>query len=381
MDGTGVFGPAGTRETTASLVDHFQVRATVDAPIEVPLYCQLFISGTGYSDTILIPLIVGDSLNLPVGPDPYGYRIYDWTDSCYQELPVYDWFELRGVGEVLTIGDDETRWLELPDNFGFWRYYGIDYRMISICANGWIAADTTRRCDFNNVELPYSGAPPNIVAFLWDDLAPSRYGAILYHYDRPRHRFVIQFDSVSYFGIPDRWEKVQIQLFDTAVAGSEQDNPIAIQFHTVNDFRSVTVGLQNRDGSAGLTYLWNGNYPRTAASLIPARALFIKRSILTGQAESLREMFFDEAPKVMPNPFRQEMVLQLNPVRAISGAARIYQSDGRLVRRISPERSRPGRYLWDGKDELGKKVAPGLYFIVVPDGTGQFRPTKVIFSP
>lgn len=381
LDGDGVFGPAGTGETTASLVDGFRIRAMDDAPVEVPLYCDLFLSGSGYSDTILIPIIVGDSMNLPVGPDSYGYRIYDWTDSCYQEMPVYDWFELRGVGEVLTIGDDETRWLELPADFGFWRYYGVNYRNVSICANGWIAADTTSRCDFTNVELPYSGAPPNIIAFLWDDLAPSRYGTILYYYDRQAHRFIVQFDSVSYFGMPDRWEKVQIQLFDTAVAGSNQDNPIAIQFQTVNEFRSVTVGLQNRDGSAGLTYLWNGNYPRTAAPLMPARALFIKPGVTTGLAESPGAMFVDRPLRVAPNPFRRKMVLELNGVPGISVEARVYQPDGRLVKRITPERSRVVRYFWDGRDERGRMVAPGLYFIVVLDGTGQFQPAKVIFSP
>lgn len=248
-------------------------------------------------------IILGDSMNLPLGPDAYGYRIYDWTDSCYQELPAYEWLELRGVGEILTIGDDETRWLEFPADFGFWRYYGGSYRWMSVCANGWVAADTTSRCDFVNVELPYTGAPPNIVAFLWDDLAPSRYGNIFYYYDRQGHRFIVEFDSIPYFGLTNKWERVQVQVFDSTIAGSDQDNPITIQFQTVNDFRSGTVGLQNRDGSSGLTDLWTGNYPRTAAPLIPERALSIIRAEPTGGEEGFSRKLLDTQITAFPNPF------------------------------------------------------------------------------
>lgn len=117
-------------------------------------------------------------MNLPVGSDNYGYMIYDWTDYCYNQLPQFQWKEVKGIGQRVIIGDDEIVWFELPSSFGFWRYYGTPYHFISICCNGWVAADTTRLCDFTNVQLPYTGAPFNIVAFLWDDLAPTRYGNI-----------------------------------------------------------------------------------------------------------------------------------------------------------------------------------------------------------
>ncbi len=183
LDGDGAFGAAGENETTTSAGDWYRVRALSDAPIEEPAYCDLILSGSGYDDTVTIPIVVGDSMNLPAGPDEYGYRIYDYTDSCYASMPTYDWFELRGVGTKLELGDDQTLVLPLPESFGTWRYYGQDYTRLSVCSNGFIAADSTDRCDFRDVVLPYEGAPPGIIAFLWDNLDPTQGGSVWYYHD------------------------------------------------------------------------------------------------------------------------------------------------------------------------------------------------------
>ncbi|MGQ9707958.1 MAG: hypothetical protein ACUVUR_03670 [bacterium] len=379
VDELGEFGPAGTGETTSSAVDRFRVRATEPVPIETPLYCRLFLTGTGYNDTLSVPIIVGDSMNLPVGPDSYGYCIYDWTDSCYAEIPEYDWVELRELGERLVLDDDETRSLELPEGFGVWRYYGIPYRHISICANGWIAADTTSRCDFTNVELPYGGAPPNIVAFLWDDLAPSRYGGIWYYYDRTGRRFIVEFDSISYFGMPERWEKVQVQIYDTSVAGLGNDNPIEFHFQTVNDFRSVTVGLQNQDGSAGLTYFWNEHYPRTAARLDFERSLRVQVVRQTGVTERISGRLLESPFSVSPTLFRNQTWITFAEGRTVPEVA-VYRADGTLIKRLKPVSSDRGAIIWDGRDASGEMVNGGIYFINVM-AAGRTVSKKVVRLP
>ncbi len=379
IDQSGEFGAAGPGETTSSNPDHFRVRAKQDAPIEAPLYCDLILTGTGYNDTILVPIIVGDSMNLPLGPDGYGYLIYDWTDSCYTQRPEYDWFELRGLGERLIIGDDETRSLELPEGFGVWRYYGIPYRHISICANGWIAADTTSRCDFTNVELPYRNAPPNIVAFLWDDLAPSRYGNIWYYYDTTNHRFIVEFDSISYFGMQDKWEKVQVQIYDTSQLVSGGDNPIVVHFKTVNDFRSVTVGMQNREGSAGLTYLCNERYSRTAAPLVPLHSLRIQAGEPTGNEESVNRKMSKPSFTVVPNPFKNQVRIIFEPESNDEMKVAVYRADGSLIKRLGSN-PQDRIWIWDGRDQYGVTVQSGIYFIRA-EKQGRIATEKVVRLP
>lgn len=362
IDGSGAFGLCTGGDTVAS-TDGFRVAAASNAPVEVPLYCELRLTGAGFSETLCVPLLVGDSMNLPAGPDPGGYRIYDWTDSCYERRPDYDWLELRGLGTALTIGDDETRTLPLPPLFRPWRYYGQAYDSISICSNGWVAAGTTDRCDFVNVELPYPGAPPNIVALVWDDLAPSLGGSIWYHHDTAGHRFVVEFDSIYYFGRPGKWEKVQVQVFDTTVATPTGDNSIAVQFRTTNDFAGATVGLQNRDGSAGLTHVWNGNYPRVACPLRPFRALRFETVAPSG-AEERRTAAGPARIVATPNPFR------LGTRLTVPGAGRlaIRDASGRHVRTLVAPAGQTG-VRWDGRDWAGRRVGPGAYFAVLA-GTG-----------
>ena len=45
--------------------------------------------------------------------------------------------------------------------------------------------------------------------------------------------------------------------------------------------------------------------------------------------------------------------------------ASIYSVEGRLIRRLLKGRTGPGRYdlTWDGRNEVGLAVSPGVYFV------------------
>ncbi len=334
LDPNGSFAAVAEGETTSSAGNGFRVRAAITAPVEMPAYCNLVLAGNGYHDTVLIPVLVGDSTNLPAGPDAGGYRIYDYTDSGYARLPVYDWFELRGRGTRLVLGGDETRPVPLPERFGPWRYYGVDYDTISICSNGWVAAGWTDRCDFVNVELPYPNAPPNIVAVQWDDLDPTAFGSIWYFHDTANHRFIVEYDSVPYFGHVRDWEKVQFQLYDQTVTTPTGDNSMMVQFQTANNFTQATVGFQNRDGSIGLTHTCNNWYPRVSAPLAARRALRFETTEFTGVERTGGQPPSPAVPTltVRPNPTRGSvMVMTPFALRPAPSALRICDSSGRLV--------------------------------------------------
>jgi hypothetical protein len=49
------------------------------------------------------------SSTTPLGPDEYGYVIYDWTDTAYPEAPVYAWIPIAPANGGL----GTTNWLSL----------------------------------------------------------------------------------------------------------------------------------------------------------------------------------------------------------------------------------------------------------------------------
>jgi hypothetical protein len=369
LDGYGAFGAAGEGETTASSADGFRVRALANAPVEEPAYCRLVLIAFGYTDTVKIPIVVGDSMNLPAGPDAYGYRIYDYTDSCYSQMPVYDWQELRGLGTLLPLGDDETKVLHLPEWFGTWQYYGQDYTRLSVCSNGFIAADSTDRCDFRDVVLPYAGAPPNIVAFAWDNFDPTRGGAVWYRFDSTAHRLVVEFDSVPYFAVSGMWEKVEVLLYDRTVPTPTGDNSIVIQYHSLNYPQALSVGLQNSDGSAGLCHTWNDWYPRVSAPLKAGTAIRLEPVSLAGVEEPVVTGQVAAATlSAWPNPSRGRTQIAFGPGLAVGSTVRLFDGSGRLVRVLFLQSSIVNHQssmsvVWDGRDDSGAPAAPGMYFV------------------
>ncbi|UCG42627.1 MAG: hypothetical protein JSU73_12320 [candidate division WOR-3 bacterium] len=378
VDGSGAFGPAAEGDTTVS-TDGFRVCAGSEARVELPLYCDLILVATGYTDTVQVPLVVGDSMNLPTGPDDYGYVIYDHTDSCYDRMPVYDWVELRGLGTELVLGEDDIATLALPESFGAWQWYGSSFDSISICSNGFVVPGTGDRVDFVNVLLPYRNAPPNILAVVWDNLHPPDHGHIWYHHDQAGHRFIVEFDSLAYFATPGRWDKVQVQVFDQTVSTPTGDNSVVIHLKTANYFDQATIGMQNSEGSTGLTQTANGWYPRTAAPLTAGRSLRIETLAPTGMVSNPAPVALAKRPslRVAPSHFRKSTrVSLLGPVA--SNSALVYAADGGLVATLS--RTGSDGWTWNGTDDSGIRVRPGTYFIRVGHGPKTLNAKAVLVA-
>ena len=75
----------------------------------------------------------------PLGPDEYGYYIYDSGDTNYSLVPTYDWIDIQEVGTALnTVNDDdgdnqdESQVINLPFSFTL---YGQTYKQITVCSN------------------------------------------------------------------------------------------------------------------------------------------------------------------------------------------------------------------------------------------------------
>lgn len=148
-------------------------------PIEL-----LLTSSDGHSRTENFNITVGEVRETdPLGPDPYGYYIYDSGDTNYELAPNYNWIEIaEGVGEQLEIYDygngsnvggtytNGSTLIDLPFTFTF---YGIDYDQMVVNTNGWISFGDFIMYSFRNYPLPGAGGPSPMVAAFWDDLKTS----------------------------------------------------------------------------------------------------------------------------------------------------------------------------------------------------------------
>jgi len=72
-----------------------------------------------------------------------------------------------------------------------------------------------------------------------------------------------------------------------------------------------------------------------------------------------------------PNPFRSETVIRPAPSRSgIRGPAVVYSVLGRRVRTLSGQRFSE-EWIWNGRDDAGRDVPPGVYFVRLPGGGPQ----------
>ena len=252
-------------------------------------------SEDGYSNTSVIPLQIGIPTETdPMGPDDYGYYIYDSGDIDYLIAPSYEWIEIDsrydGNGSHLSSlsdnGDngDDVETVNLPFNF---RFYGQDYERLSICSNGWIAFGETTLSSFRNYPLPGAGGPGKMVAVFWDDLKTTNSGRVYTWYDEINKLFIVQWSRVRTFQ-NNTSETFQVILRDpmyyTTPTG---DGEILIQYLDFNNNTTgsyswsqihgnyCTVGIEDHTMTRGLEYTFNNSYADAAMPLSDGTAILI----------------------------------------------------------------------------------------------------------
>ena len=266
----------------------------------IPMQLKLY-NDAGFVQWLDFTLTVGVvTVHDPLGPDAYGYVIYDDQDTAYAECPVYDWVGIApaegGVGTPLAISDayssgdegdqvgaDALETIDLPFPFQF---YGIMYNQITVCSNGFIAFGSTSNAEFRNYRIPGPMGPNPMIAAFWDDLGTTTGSGIYSWFDRNNHAFVIEWYNLKngYNGTSP--ETFQIILYDQSVhSTSLGDGPIKIQYHTFNNVSASastgnhgcfsTIGIEDHSGLVGLEYTFNNQYPTAAAQLGNGRAIYI----------------------------------------------------------------------------------------------------------
>jgi hypothetical protein len=264
-------------------------------PLEIHL-----TSSDGFNRVEVIHVTVGEVRETdPLGPDSYGYYIYDSEDIDYDLAPDYNWIEIaEGLGEELNLVDYgngnysgsytySSVVLDLPFIFTF---YGIDYNKIVVNTNGWISFGDFKMYSFRNYPIPGAGGPSPMVAGFWDDLRTGS-GGYVYYYETD-DKVVIQWDDMrTYDNNGSYRETFQIILYNQeflspTVTG---DNEIKIQYQEFNNTSDgyypnggtpthgcySTIGIENHMGDTGLQYTFNNTYPDAASQLEDRYAIFI----------------------------------------------------------------------------------------------------------
>ena len=271
-------------------------------------------SDYSFEQIVNLSIVVGEiSITDPLGPDPYGYYIYDEFDVDYDLAPSYSWYEIApqqgGDGYQLDINDngnnqDESTTIDLPFEFTF---YGIDYNEITVCSNGWISFGETDMESFRNYPIPGTGGPSPMLAVFWDDLED---GDVYAYHDENNDRFIIEwYNFDTYYNNSD--EEFQAILYNTGSQTPTGDDEILLQYRDFNNTsvgsypvgnydgavvhgQYTSVGLEDHTGLVGLEYTFNNQYPTAAATLSDNSALFITTRASSFFAQPMIEISQDE---------------------------------------------------------------------------------------
>lgn len=377
LDSIGNFGTIYHDTTGSNQSDRFTVLADNNIPQQTSILCTLHISADGgYTVTRSFNLVIGEIRTIDPIPDgprtPPLFWAYDNTDTLYTNCPIYEWVEIKDVGTQLYFSqNDDVLSVSLPAAFGPVKFYGNRYTTLSVSADGFVVFGTDLTARYTNYPLPSSQAPAAFIAINWDDLYPNYQSAgYVYHYhDVANSRFIIEYDSVAYYNPRSVKDKFELIIYDTTVATPNGDNMLIAQYQTANLYTSSTVGMQDPTRAIAIQYLYNETYHQGAAPIAPNRAIkYVAGEPITGiEKPELREFTTANGFRLepcFPNPFRNRTNFRYNLAKPGQTALKIYNASGRLVTTLVQGLQNVGSYsiTWDGKDNMGKLVAPGVYF-------------------
>ncbi len=250
------------------------------------------ITSNGMEENIPFSATVGVvAASDPMGPDRYGYYIYDNTDVANALHPTYGWVEivpgLGGSGARInfTDTDDKSVLVTLPFSFV---YYGKPYTRIIVCTNGFISPDTSRMdmagnywANFFNWPIPDPGNAKAQISPFWDDLQISSSGnlGVFAWNDIANHRYVIEWSGATHRNT-SATETFEIIIYDPSyypnVTG---DAEMLFQYSTItnNDAEEnyCSVGLESMDELDGIQYTFDNINSPGAAPVANGRAIKI----------------------------------------------------------------------------------------------------------
>ena len=205
------------------------------------------MTAPGFEDVIQTVVVTAttplDFITNPV----IDYVVGDGDDSC--SAP-FAWIDATG-GEPHNLKDDAWTTVPLPFPFIF---YGESYDTLYIGSNGFVSFGAGYS-KWHGV-VPFIGPPNNAIYGLGEDLNPAE-GAqgVIYTKALDDDRFVIEYHQVEH------WSSGNPETFEIILDAS--DNTILLQYQQVSWPDFANVGIENSDGSRGVSYSYANDPPLT----------------------------------------------------------------------------------------------------------------------
>ncbi len=132
----------------------------------------------------------------------------------------------------------------VPLGFTF-NFFGADHTDVGISSNGYLTFGSDLS-DFSEDAIPSGTDPNDLIAPLWNDYSPNNGGTVQYMTlgTAPNRRFIAQWTGIPQFGDTDS-NTFQAVLF-------EGSNCVEYHYGSITAGMSVTIGVENQDGSAGV---------------------------------------------------------------------------------------------------------------------------------
>jgi subtilisin family serine protease len=218
--------------------------------------------GDGLYTGTYVPRAVGPlSLVATAGTDTQT-AVGSVADNYRFEDGPYSWIDATAGGTRLTLGDDASATVALP--FAF-RFFGGSFSSLRVSSNGYLVLGPSATTNERNVSIPNWTEPNGFIAPHWDDLNPTRAGAVWYRTvgTTPARKFVVAWVGIAHFA------EIAPGTITFEAVLEEGTNDIAFQYadldigHEFYDYGgSATVGVENADGTVGREYLYGPDNAR-----------------------------------------------------------------------------------------------------------------------
>lgn len=193
-----------------------------------------------------------------------GYAV---TDSTEPGGPTFLWEDISTTGTPLSagfFGDDRAEG-PLPLGFNF-SFFGNTYSEVYASSNSLLTFSGPSG-QYSNLSIPEPRDTNNMIAAFWDDLTTGCPGTEVFYETRgsaPNRQFIFMWKNVNHLyqscGAPGSVYSFEVKLL-------EGSNGIEVHYLSADSADSVTLGIENSDGTAGITY-YNGPTPNMSSKAV-----------------------------------------------------------------------------------------------------------------